>query len=148
MLRVRQRLRVPAHRTRTATREELGALRGSFCFATQLMASLAKQIAEVMTKGYFSEWCERQHFSSTRGQVTSDSMIGLEWGGDSLSDSQSNFASASQSDEGSPASADIFAAPDAELTSRNSYIGRSSWWSQHEWDHQRSLVCKYCSRRV
>ena len=37
-------------------------------------------------------------------------MIGLEWQSDSLSDSQSNFASASQSDEGFPAPEDIFAA--------------------------------------
>ena len=91
-----------------------------------------------MTKGYFSEWCERQHSSSTRGQGTSDSMIGLEWEDDSLSNNQSNFASASQSDEGSPPPENIFAAPDAELTSRNSHTGWSPWWSQHEWDHQRS----------
>ena len=37
-------------------------------------------------------------------------MIGLEWEGDSLSDSLSNFASASQSDEGFLAPEDIFAA--------------------------------------
>ena len=61
---------------------------------------VCKQLADVMTKGSFSEYGEWQHSSSTRGQGTSDSMIGLEWEGDSLSDSLSNFASASQSDEG------------------------------------------------
>ena len=70
----------------------------------------------LMTKGSFSECGERLHPSSTRGQGTSDSMIGLELEGDSLSDSQSNFASASQSDEGFPAREDIFA---AKLTSRS-----------------------------
>ena len=68
--------------------------------------------------------------STTRGQGTSDSMIDLELEGDSLSDSQSNFASPSQSDEGFPAPEDILQQHDAELTSRNFYTGWNSWWSR------------------
>ena len=79
-----------------------------FCHPADGIA--CKQLADVMTKLSFSKCGERQHSSSTRGQGTSDPMIGLEWESDSLSDSQSNFASASQSDEGFPAPEDIFAA--------------------------------------
>ena len=53
MLRVRQTLRVPARRTRTAPREELGALHGSLFFCHPTDGIACKQLAGVNDQGVF-----------------------------------------------------------------------------------------------